>query len=134
MPTNQGGGRVEFTVSEAVPERGTFAYTVSLFGDTGAALPASAVSTITATLVAALSGTAIFTARNVKNLNGGTLVDGAFSLVVAGVDLALQSDEITDTYAERRLTLTIEATGTGGAALPIPRELVFFVRNLREVV
>lgn len=135
MATDQGGGRVEFNAAdEAVPEQGTFAYSVTLTDEDGADLLAANVSAITATLVAAQSGTVLFTARNVKNTNGGVLVDGAFSLVVSGAtDLALQSDETAQDFAERRITIAITATGTGGAALPIRREVVFFLRNLREV-
>lgn len=132
--TDQGGGRVEFPATEAIPEKGTFAYAVTLRDDTGALLDDAAVSAITATLVASASGTALFSARNVRNLNGGTLVDGSFSLVISGAtDMALQSDEVTNTYAERRLTIVITATGSGGVALPIYREVVFFLRNLRDV-
>lgn len=132
--TDQGGGRVEFGVADAVPEQGTFPYSLTLRDDAGAALLASAVSTITATLVAVASGTVLFTGRNVKNANGGTLADGTFSLVLSGSsDLALQSDELTNTYAERRLTLVITATGTGGSPLPIYREVSFFLRNLADV-
>ena len=132
--TDQGGGRVEFGVADAVPEKGTFPYTLTLRDDAGADLLASAVSTLTATLVATASGTVLFTGRNVKNANGGTLTDGAFALVLSGAtDLALQSDELANTYAERRLTLVITATGTGGTPLPIYREVSFFLRNLRDV-
>lgn len=134
MPTDQGGGRVVFSTAEAVPEQGTFPYSVTLRDELGAALPAANVSTIVATLVSPTTGAAVFTARNVKNLNGGVLTDGSFKLVVAGaVDLALQPDEVGLTFIERRLTLTISATGAGGTPLPIQREIVFFLRNLREV-
>ena len=44
MATDQGGGRVEFSTPEAVPEKGTFPYSVTLKNETGAALPAAAVS------------------------------------------------------------------------------------------
>lgn len=132
--TDQGGGRVEFPATEAIPEKGTFPYALTLRNDTGALLAAANVSAITATLVASASGAVLINARNVKNLNGGTLVDGAFTLVLSGAtDLALQIDELTNTYAERRLTLVITATGSGGVALPIYREVVFFLRNLRDV-
>lgn len=134
MATDQGGGRVEFTTVEAVPEKGTFPYSCTLKDETGAALAAAAVSAITATLVAVTGGTTVFSGRSVKNVNGGTLTDGAFSLVLAGAtDLALQADETGLTYAERRLTLQFTATGSGGSALPIYREVVFFLRNLAEV-
>lgn len=133
MPTDQGGGRVVFSATEAVPEKGTFPYSCTLANEAGAALPASAVSAITATLVAATGGTVVVSGRNVRNVNGGTLTDGAFSLVLSGSDLALQADEADLTYAERRLTLAFTATGASGAALPIYREVLFFLRNLREV-
>jgi len=132
--TDQGGGRVEFGVADAVPEKGTFPYVLTLRDDAGADLLESAVSTLTATLVATASGTVLFTGRNVKNANGGTLTDGTFALVLSGAtDLALQTDELANTYAERRLTLVITATGTGGTPLPIYREVSFFLRNLRDV-
>lgn len=133
MATDQGGGRVEFSAAEAVPEKGTFPYSVTLKNELGAALPAASVSAITAALVAATGGATVFTGRNVKNANGGTLTDGAFSLVLSDTDLALQSDETDLTLAERRLTLQFTATGSGGQALPIRREVLFFLRNLREV-
>lgn len=133
MPTDQGGGRVEFSTTEAVPEKGTFPYACTLKNDTGAALPAAAVTAVTATLVAATGGAVVFTGRNVRNTNGGTVTDGAFSLVVAGADLALQTDETGLTYAERRLTLEFTASGAGGSPLPLKREVIFFLRNLSEV-
>lgn len=133
MPTDQGGGRVLFTTAEAVPEKGTFPYTVTLKNETGAALPAASVSAITATLVAPTGGAAIVTARDSKNTNGGTLTNGSFTLVLAGNDLALQADEVGLTFVERRLTLEFTATGAGGSPLPLKREIVFFLRNFREV-
>jgi hypothetical protein len=133
MATDQGGGRVEFSTPEAVPEKGTFPYSVTLKNETGAALPAAAVSAVTATLVAATGGAAVFTARDVRNTNGGTLTDGAFAYVLSAADLALQADEADLTFAERRLTLQFTATGSGGQALPIIREVLFFLRNLRDV-
>lgn len=133
MATDQGGGRVEFSAAESIPEKGTFPYSVTLKNETGAALPAASVSAVTATLVAATGGATIFTGRDVRNTNGGTLTDGAFSLVLSGNDLALQADEADLTFAERRVTLQFTATGSGGQALQIRREVLFFLRNLAEV-
>jgi len=133
MATDQGGGRVEFSAAEAIPEKGTFPYSVTLKNETGAALPAASVSAVTATLVAATGGATVFSNRDVRNTNGGTLTDGAFSLVISNTDLALQADEGDLTFAERRLLLQFTATGSGGQALPIRREVLFFLRNLREV-
>jgi hypothetical protein len=126
-------GVVTFGAEQAVPKKGTFPYSLSLYDETGAALPAANVSTIAATLVAVRGGETVFTGRAVKNANGGTLVDGLFRLVLAGTDLAMQASEADLTFAERRLTLTFTATGAGGAALPITREVHFFVRNLAGV-
>lgn len=134
MPTDLGGGRVVFAAAEAVAERGTFPYSVTLANEAGAALPASAVSTVVAGMVAAKGGATVLAAgTNVKNTNGGTLSDGSFVLVLSGATLALQADEVGDDYAERRLTITFTATGAGGGTLMIQREVIFFLRNLREV-
>lgn len=82
----------------------TRVYHAELETRAGAALPAVDVSTITATLTT-LSGTVINSrsAQNVKNINGGTLTDGIFELVLSAADTALSG---TDRLQARRLLLT----------------------------
>lgn len=133
MATDHGGGHVTFDApGEAVPEGGTFPYVVNLYDEAGAALPAANVSTVTGTVRAPRSGTVPsgWSARNLKNVGGGTLVDGKLTVVVSGTPMAVIAGEEGLTFFERQLTLVIAATGAGGASLPVVREVTFFVRNL----
>jgi hypothetical protein len=62
--------------------------TTSLSDQTGAAIPTSSLTTLTATLTVRATGAVINSRSNqdIKNANGGTYADGALTLTLAPAD------------------------------------------------
>ena len=108
--TQRGTERAPFT------EGSTLLLTADLVDETGAAVPAAAVSDVRVTLTT-LTGGAVINGRTnqaAKSTNGGTTVDGTYTLRLNGADCASQAGEASGTTVQRRVTLTVTYSTSGG--------------------
>lgn len=117
----------EFKYAEAISERSTPTLHMDLETADGDPVPAGDVTSIEITLRDLTSG-GIVNSRDhqqAKNQNGGTVVDGRFSLQLDEGDTLI----VGLGNNERRL-LTIDAHLSGGRAT---HEIYFFIRNFRDI-
>lgn len=123
----------EFSQRAALNEGSTHRYRASVLDESGVAVLAAAVTDVRCTFTTA-AGAVINSRTNqvVRNLNGGTVTDGVFALVLNGADTALQAGE-SATYVERRLTLVFTYNLTGGGTGTITHEVRYWIRSLAAV-
>lgn len=116
-----------FSFADAIPERSTYQYQVTLKDAAGEDIAPAGVTSIALTLRDVTSGEIVNDrdAVSVKNANGGTLTSGLFVFQFAEADTA-----ILGTGTSEKRILTLDFVLTGGR---ITREVTFFVRNLRDI-
>jgi len=130
-----------------VPEGSSHEYQCEFVEASGAVLAIGAVQTIFAWLDALPGGTTINSraAQDVRNLNGGSLVDGpsavptraagvgVFSLLLDPADAVIVSTDDDVLYEYHRLTLKVTYTRTGGGAATLTREVRYRVIPLARI-
>jgi hypothetical protein len=124
----------QFPLSDGVNEGSTAEYACDLVDASGDSIDASAVLTIVATL-RANGVSAVINGRddqNVKDINGGTLTDGAFTLELSALDNVIVSST-SDREELHKLTLQMTYNKTGGGTGALTHEVRFYVLNLTDV-
>jgi len=120
--------RKTFLVQEAIPERSTYQYQVTVTLPNGTLVDPGQVTSILATLRDVPSST-ILNSRNaqeVKGENGGTLTTGLFVLQFAEADTLIVG---SGSVEQRLLTLDVRLVGGGR----VTREIRFYVANFADI-
>jgi hypothetical protein len=119
--------RTEYGKDQAIPEGSTRLYSCTFVDTAGAAIPLSAINTLTLTLVDISTGTVIRSAVNVKGTNGGTIhvSSGAFSYVLSGDDVKIYGSGV---HEKRLATFALSyASGVEN------HEVSYYVENLEQI-
>lgn len=97
------------------------------------ALDTAAILTLVATLKNVATNGVINSrsVQNVLNANGGTVIDGTFTLELTALDnIIVSTTPLPGGLEQHRLTLAATYSKTGGGTGNLNHEVTFYVRNL----